>query len=56
MQKMLCEKCGKEFTCSADRMDQDCWCKSLQPLKPIPTEYKNCLCPDCLKEYEKSED
>lgn len=47
-----CERCGKDYSCSAK--SQKCWCMDLGPLKEIPKEYKDCLCPDCLQEFKIS--
>lgn len=44
---MTCERCGHPFRCTPT--DENCWCKSLPTLNSIPTQYKNCLCPECLK-------
>lgn len=48
-----CPKCGKFFTCQGD---EDCWCETMQiPKKSmvrIMQEYSDCICRDCLKEYE----
>lgn len=49
-----CEKCGQEFACGANE-GGTCWCFNLGPLDELPYEYKECLCPDCLKDFLKSE-
>ena len=49
-----CPKCGAGFRCEGDK---DCWCESAQIHKKEMIEimdlYTDCLCPDCLKEYER---
>jgi hypothetical protein len=46
----ICERCGDDFTCSAEKpAQQPCWCKNMGALTPIPKQYKDCLCPECLK-------
>lgn len=48
-----CPECKKQFTCDGDN---DCWCEQVQVLKKdmirIMERYTDCLCPDCLSEYE----
>lgn len=48
-----CPKCAAQFTCEGDN---DCWCEQVQVLKKemitIMERYTDCLCPDCLAEYE----
>ncbi|MBP7184121.1 MAG: dihydroneopterin aldolase [Saprospiraceae bacterium] len=47
-----CSKCGKQLICYKD---ENCWCKSLtirqETLKSISTQYKGCLCENCLTQY-----
>jgi len=49
-----CPRCGKEFACYGDN---DCWCESVRlhrkEITQILQNYTDCLCPECLKEYEK---
>ncbi len=49
-----CKKCGDPFTCEGDH---DCWCEKVQIHKKEMTEimslYTDCLCPECLKAYER---
>ena len=49
-----CPKCGAGFRCDGDK---DCWCESAQIHKKEMVEimglYTDCLCPKCLKEYER---
>lgn len=53
MAEKTCQKCGARFTCTGD---SDCWCESVQIHKKEMIEimglYTDCLCPDCLREYE----
>ncbi len=53
MAQKKCQKCGKAFQCDGD---QDCWCEHRQIHKKAMIEimenYTDCLCPDCLGEYE----
>ncbi len=50
-----CEVCGKEFMCFPD----NCWCTDLniskQDLKLLNLKYDNCLCPECIAKYDKSD-
>lgn len=41
-----CPRCGREFGCDVTK--DRCWCKDLPPVQGIPSQYKDCLCPDCL--------
>lgn len=49
-----CPKCGQTFLCEGDN---DCWCESVQLHKKemieIMENFTDCLCPDCLKKYER---
>jgi len=49
-----CPACGRFFTCQGD---QDCWCEKVRihsrEMKVIMNTYKDCLCPRCLKKFEK---
>ncbi|MCB1144139.1 MAG: cysteine-rich CWC family protein [Leptospiraceae bacterium] len=52
-----CPKCNQPFECKSDAI-QECGCASIQ-LKPehldyIASHFKDCLCPDCLKEISQS--
>lgn len=46
-----CEACGKEFSCGAS--SERCWCfeidLSKETLAILQEDFKNCLCPDCLR-------
>jgi ribosomal protein L34E len=46
-----CESCGKDFSCGA--RTESCWCFEIKldadALKNFQKIYKNCLCPNCLK-------
>lgn len=48
-----CERCGREFICGATL--SGCWCMKLKlterARQELKAAYKDCLCPDCLKEY-----
>lgn len=47
-----CERCLKSFECgagsSASNVTEKCWCFTF-PAMNLKTEFKDCLCPDCLK-------
>jgi hypothetical protein len=49
-----CPKCRKSFICYGER---DCWCEKVRihkkEMMEILQNYKDCLCPECLKEYER---
>ncbi|PKP16791.1 MAG: hypothetical protein CVU06_14015 [Bacteroidetes bacterium HGW-Bacteroidetes-22] len=49
-----CPRCGKWFHCSHSGK---CWCMEYQLTADIRTkleaEYSDCLCENCLKEFEK---
>ncbi len=49
-----CPKCKAEFTCSPSG---DCWCSHYhippENLEYLKKAYSGCLCPKCLKEFEK---
>ncbi len=49
--KLICESCGKEFSCGVNA--GKCWCFEVE-LKPEDLEnlrenYDRCLCQNCLK-------
>lgn len=50
----ICEACGKEFSCTSE--SGNCWCFELklnvETLVELKTNYKNCLCQECLKSKE----
>ncbi|MBN1414856.1 MAG: cysteine-rich CWC family protein [Bacteroidales bacterium] len=50
----ICPKCGKSFTCYGEG---DCWCEKVRIHKKemliIQQTYNDCLCPECLGEYER---
>jgi len=54
---MVCEKCGKIFTCFRNDV-QNCWCNSITLKKEkeleIKNQFKDCLCRECLTLYERS--
>ena len=49
-----CSKCGKAFNCCNEV--PGCWCENVQldqkALDALKNEFDNCLCSECLKEYE----
>jgi hypothetical protein len=49
-----CPACGRFFTCQGE---DDCWCEKVRinprEMKIIMNTYKDCLCPRCLKKFEK---
>jgi ribosomal protein L34E len=49
-----CPSCGKFFTCKGE---EDCWCEKVRihsaEMKMIMNTYSDCLCPECLKKFEK---
>lgn len=53
----LCEVCGKEFSCNVE--SGNCWCFDLQlkteTLKKLKQNYRDCLCPACLKSEENAD-
>jgi hypothetical protein len=53
-QTKSCSKCGESFECKADT--GGCWCDaitiSVENLEKLKQSFNDCLCPDCLKEYE----
>lgn len=54
--KMVCESCGKEFSCGAHT--EKCWCFAVE-LKPetlaeLREDFKNCLCQDCLRQVKEN--
>ncbi len=50
----ICPKCGAGFSCEGDN---DCWCESVKIHKKEMIEimelHTDCLCPDCLRKYER---
>jgi hypothetical protein len=50
-----CPACGRFFTCQGD---EDCWCEKARihrrELNIIINTYTDCLCPRCLKKFEKN--
>ncbi|MBL0327896.1 MAG: cysteine-rich CWC family protein [Bacteroidetes bacterium] len=50
-----CSKCQSIFECGNN--SSGCWCEEvfigLETLKALKATYDNCLCPKCLKEYQK---
>lgn len=56
-EKLLCESCGKEFSCGANV--GKCWCFEVEVDKKIlaqlQEDYKSCLCQDCLRKLQFEE-
>jgi len=48
-----CDACGKPFVCGASL--KGCWCVQIKLSADVRQElrerYKDCLCPDCLKQF-----
>ena len=48
-----CEACGKPFVCGASL--KGCWCIQIKLSADVRLQlrerYKDCLCPDCLKQF-----
>jgi len=48
--KLICESCGKEFSCGA-KVGR-CWCFAIEvkaeTLTALRENFKSCLCKDCL--------
>ena len=55
-EKLICESCGKEFSCGANV--GKCWCFEVEvdekTLAKLPEDYKSCLCENCLNKFSKS--
>jgi hypothetical protein len=51
-----CVSCGGEFGCGAG--GGSCWCASVPvpetALGELAKEFRDCLCPECLKRYSES--
>jgi hypothetical protein len=51
----VCESCGKDFSCGAK--SETCWCFEIDlskaTLANLQKDFRNCLCPDCLKPEDK---
>jgi len=49
-----CPSCGNTFSCHSS---DDCWCEKVKLHKKeilqIMEKYSDCICPDCMKKYEK---
>lgn len=46
----ICPKCKAEFYCHANDKESRCWCMDLPHEIAVPSEYKECLCKQCLEE------
>ncbi len=53
--KLICESCGKEFSCGANV--GECWCFTVELKAETLTElrgnFESCLCEDCLENLNK---
>lgn len=48
MRSVVCQRCGKEFTCTGDNK---CWCTNIPYVKFEHTvQYNDCICEKCLVE------
>ncbi len=49
-EKLICESCGKEFSCGAKV--GKCWCFAVEPkaetLAELRETFESCLCKNCL--------
>ncbi len=56
-EKLICESCGKEFSCGVNV--GKCWCFEVEvdkkTLAQLREDYKNCLCNDCLRKLQSEE-
>jgi len=54
--KIICESCGKEFSCGANI--GKCWCFDVElkaeTLEKLREDFKNCLCQNCLKQIREN--
>jgi Cysteine-rich CWC len=51
--RLTCERCGVEFGCAGDRIEE-CWCNAEPYRLPLPAlgapgRPRDCLCPACLR-------
>ncbi|MDQ3322613.1 MAG: cysteine-rich CWC family protein [Acidobacteriota bacterium] len=55
-ERMICESCGKEFSCGAKI--GKCWCFAVEleaaSLAKLREDFKSCLCGNCLKRVEEN--
>jgi hypothetical protein len=53
----MCEACGEPFACELSL--SGCWCRTIAltdaARAQIRAQFKNCLCPACLKAYEATQ-
>lgn len=56
--KLICESCGKEFSCGAKV--GECWCFAVdlqaETLAELREEFTNCLCQNCLSKKTRARD
>lgn len=54
---LVCESCGESFSCGSN-LDK-CWCFEIdltdKTLENLKSDYNNCLCNNCLKNYGEKE-
>lgn len=50
----VCARCESEIQCGAETGAATCWCADMPKLKPIPPQYKDCLCPKCLIQFAET--
>jgi hypothetical protein len=43
-----CPECGARFPCGAAAGEDDCWCRELPAVLPVPEADARCRCPACL--------
>ncbi|MEZ5016552.1 MAG: cysteine-rich CWC family protein [Flavipsychrobacter sp.] len=57
MASKKCSKCGAAFGCHPN--SNGCWCEQYQlstaSLQELKANFSDCLCPQCLAEYETTE-
>ena len=53
----VCEACGAEFGCGAER--NSCWCMDVEltekTREQLREDFKNCLCRNCLEKFDSAE-
>ena len=53
---VTCESCGQKFACELSL--SGCWCSKVDISEATRAElrakYKACLCPACLRQYERA--
>ncbi|MCA1625378.1 MAG: cysteine-rich CWC family protein [Acidobacteria bacterium] len=55
-EKLVCESCGKEFSCGAKV--EKCWCFAIElkveSMAELKENFKRCLCKNCLEDFAKA--